>query len=191
MEGSKQALKILVGITGASGAIYARMVVEELLASDCATAVGLIFSRNGRAVAGHEKVAFDDLLADDRVQLFENDDMFASPASGSAWWDAMVVVPCSMGTAARIAGVVSDSLLCRAADVMLKERRRLIIVPREMPFSALHLRNLLTLSELGAVVIPASPAFYAHPSDLDDLCRTVVERITTHLGLPGERFEWK
>lgn len=175
--------RIIVAVTGASGAIYARMVVEELVMAG--VEVGVIFSRNGRAVASHEGV---ELPAG--VRVFDNDDMFASPASGSAEWDAMVIVPCSMGTAARVACGLSDSLLTRAADVMLKERRRLVIVPRETPMSSIHLRNLLTLSELGAVVIPAAPSFYSLPASIEQLCRTVVERVVAHLGVDAPRYRW-
>ncbi len=181
-------MNILIGITGASGTIYARLLIEELLNGEDVERLGIIFSRNGEAVAAYEgeQTASDD----SRVTVFDNGDMFASPASGSAKWDAMVVVPCSMGTAARIATGVSDSLLTRAADVMLKERRRLIIVPREAPLGTLHIRNILTLSELGAVVIPACPSFYSNPTTLVDACRTVVERIVAHLGLDRPRYTW-
>jgi 4-hydroxy-3-polyprenylbenzoate decarboxylase len=104
-------------------------------------------------------------------------------ASGSAAWDAMVVIPCSMGTAGRIAHGVSDSLLVRAADVMIKERRTLIVVPREAPLSAIHLENLLALSRAGAIVLPACPSFYGKPATLHDAVDTVVARVIDHLGI--------
>ena len=104
-------------------------------------------------------------------------------ASGSAGWDAMVVIPCSMGTVARIAHGISDSLLTRAADVMLKERRTLLVVPRETPLSVVHLENLTALARAGAVVLPAMPSFYGKPSSLGDLVDTVVARALDHLGL--------
>lgn len=181
-------MKVIVGITGASGSVYARMLVEELLRSDAVEQLGLIVSDKGRAVAAHEGVSLD--FDDARVTVFDNADMFASPASGSAEWDAMAIVPCSMTTAARVAAGIGDTLLTRAAAVMLKERRRLVVVPREAPLSTIHLRNLLTLSESGAVVVPAAPSFYSHPETMQQLCRTVVERIAAHLGADTPRFRW-
>jgi 4-hydroxy-3-polyprenylbenzoate decarboxylase len=163
--------------------------VGELLRSETVARVALIVSDNGRAVAAYEDVSLD--FDDPRVEVFGNDDMFASPASGSAGWDAMAIVPCSMGTAARVATGVSDSLLTRAADVMLKERRRFVIVPREAPMGTLHLRNLLSLSELGAVVVPAAPSFYSHPETIEQLCRTVIERVVAHLGIDLPRYQWR
>ncbi len=181
-------MNIIVVVTGASGALYARLLVGELLLSEAVERIALIVSDNGRAVAAHEGVSLD--FDDPRVEVFDNGDMFASPASGSAGWDAMAIVPCSMGTAARVAAGISDSLLTRAADVMLKERRRLVIVPREAPMSTIHLRNMLTLSEAGAVVIPAAPSFYSHPESIEQLCRTVVERVVVHLGIDLPRYEF-
>ncbi len=178
--------KILIGISGASGAIYGRMVVEKLLAEG--VEVGMVFSKNGLEVACHEGIVFPSER--EGLTVFDNDDMFAPPASGSAGWDAMAIVPCSMGTAARVATGVSDTLLTRAADVMLKERRPLVVVPREMPLGTLHLRNLLTLSELGAVVIPASPSFYSLPANTEEFLGTVVEKIVAHLGINVPHFRW-
>jgi 4-hydroxy-3-polyprenylbenzoate decarboxylase len=123
-------------------------------------------------------------------EKFSNDDMFASPASGSAAWDAMVVVPCSMGCVGRIASGVSSDLIARAADVMLKEGRTLIVVPRETPLGLIHLRNLTTLAEAGAVVMPASPSFYSRPEEIEAVCATVVERIMARLGIDTPRYEW-
>ncbi len=181
-------MRVIVGITGASGALYARLLVDELLLSDAVDRIAIIASANGQAVATHEGVSLG--FDDPRVEVFDNGDMFASPASGSAEWYAMIVIPCSMGTVARIATGISDSLLTRAADVILKERRRLIIVPREAPMGTIHLRNLLTLSETGAVIIPAAPSFYSRPENIEQLCRTVVERIVAHLGIDLPRFRF-
>ena len=180
--------KIVVAVTGASGAIYARLVVRELLRQSRLREIALIHSPNGRAVAEYEGQSVE--TDDHRVRIFDNTDMFAAPASGSAGYNAMVVVPCSMGTAGRIACGVSDSLLTRAADVMLKERRPLILIPRETPYSTIHLRNLLTLSECGAMIVPASPSFYSHPADIEQLCMTVVERIVSLLGFDASHYKW-
>ncbi len=178
---------IIVAVTGASGSIYARLVLEALLASDEVGDIGLIVSRRGAEVAAWEKVA---LPEDPRITRFDNDDMFASPASGSARWDSMVVVPCSMGCVGRIASGVSGDLIARAADVMLKEGRQLIIVPRETPVNLIHLRNLTALAEAGAAVLPASPSFYSHPGTVEELCATVADRVIARLGIAGDRYEW-
>ncbi|MCL2561954.1 MAG: UbiX family flavin prenyltransferase [Rikenellaceae bacterium] len=180
--------RIVVGVTGASGAVYARLLVQELLRQPAITEIALIHSANGVAVAEYEGQLI--VTDDPRIRRFDNADMFAAPASGSAGYEAMIVVPCSMGTAGRIACGVSDSLLTRAADVMLKERRPLLLVPRETPLSGIHLRNLATLSSAGAIVIPASPSFYSLPATLDALCMTVVERIVALLGFDAPHYEW-
>jgi 4-hydroxy-3-polyprenylbenzoate decarboxylase len=183
-------LRIIIGITGASGAVYARLLVGRLLASEEVGELAVIFSAAGRAVADHEGQAIPSPADDARIRYFEPGDLFAAPASGSARYDAMVVVPCSMGTMGRIASGVSDNLITRAADVMLKERRRLILVAREAPYGTIHLRNMTALSECGAIVIPASPSFYFHPANIEQLCMTVVERVLSLLGIGGERYEW-
>jgi 4-hydroxy-3-polyprenylbenzoate decarboxylase len=149
--------------------------------------IALIMSRNGEAVAEYEGAV---IPTDSRIRRFAFDDMFAPPASGSARYDSMVIAPCSMGTIGRIASGVSDSLVTRAADVMLKERRTLIVVPRETPLSLIHLRNMTTLTESGAIVLPASPSFYSRPTDITALCHTVTDRILSLLGLPCDRYVW-
>lgn len=183
----RSAVKVIVAVTGASGSLYARQVVEGLLASDTIERVGLIVSRRGEEVAAWERVEFPQNA---RLERFDNDDMFAPVASGSARWDAMVVVPCSMGCVGRIASGVSSDLISRAADVMLKEGRTLIVVPRETPLNLIHLRNLTTLAEAGATVAPASPSFYSHPETVEDVCRTVSERILARLSIDTPRYEW-
>lgn len=182
--------KIIIAVTGASGSIYAGLLIEHLLKSDEVGELALIASANGRAVAEYEGVALPAGSDDPRVRVFDNDDMFAPPASGSAGYDAMVVVPCSMGTVGRVAAGTSGDLIARAADVMLKERRRLVMVARETPLSTIHLRNMTALSECGAVILPAAPSFYSHPEDIRRLCMTVVERIVSILGIAMPRYEW-
>ncbi len=181
--------RIIVAVTGASGARYARLMVEALVASEEVSEVAVIFSDVAHAVAAHEGEVV--LVESEKVRVFDVNDLFAPPASGSSDYDGMVVIPCSMGTVGRIASGVSSDLILRAADVMIKERSRLVVVPREAPLSTLHLRNLTTLSECGVVVIPACPSFYSHPQNLDEACTTVVERAMKHLGIRGERFRWK
>lgn len=182
--------RIIVGITGASGSIYARLLIERLLLSTQVDELAIILSSNGQSVAEYEGQKFPASDLDPRLRYFDKYDMFAAPASGSARYDSMIVIPCSMGTLGRIASGVSDNLLTRAADVMLKERRRLILVPRETPYGMIHLRNMTVLSECGAVIAPASPSFYSYPSDIEQLCMTVVERVLSLLGIDGERYEW-
>ena len=180
-------MKVIVAITAASGAIYARQLLEKLIESKDIERIALIYSANARAVIAHEG---EDMPLSDKIEIFENDNLFATPASGSARWDAMVVVPSSVGTIGRAASGVSQTLIERAADVMLKERRRLIFVVRETPYSLIHLRNMTTLTEAGAVILPATPSFYSHPQDIEAVCQTVTERITAMLGIECERYEW-
>lgn len=180
--------RIIIAITGASGSVYARLLIRELLLQESIREIAVIFSVNGKAVADYEKQCIP--LTDPRACIFNNDDMFSPPASGSAGYDAMIVVPCSMGTAGRVAGGVSDDLISRAADVMLKERRTLILVPRETPLNTIHLRNLTTLSECGAIIVSACPSFYSLPTDMEQLCMTVVERIVSLLGFDSPHYEW-
>ena len=116
--------------------------------------------------------------------------MFDAAASGSADYDAMVVIPCSMGSLGRIASGVSTDLVCRAADVMLKERRRLILCTRETPLSLIHIKNMERVTLAGGIILPASPSFYSRPSSLEELCDTVVERVLAHLGVDAPHFQW-
>ena len=180
-------MKVIVAVTGASGGVYARKCLEQLLLSAEVEQVALIVSDKAQQVLSFEGV---ELPVDDRIKPYSNDDMFAPVASGSAGYDAMVVVPASMGSVGRIASGVSSSLIERAADVMLKERRRLVVVVRETPYSLIHLRNMTTLTEAGAVILPASPSFYSHPATIDEAIMTVVERIIAHLGVCQPHFEW-
>lgn len=181
-------MKIIVAVTGASGAIYARKLIERLTVSDIPLQIAVIVSHHGREVMQFEGEALPD--SDPRIIFYDNEDMFAPVASGSAGYDAMIIVPCSMGNVGRIASGVSYDLIGRAADVMMKERKMLVAVVRETPLSTIHLRNLTTLSECGAVILPASPSFYSSPCDIDALCDTVVERIMKILCLPYEGFRW-
>ena len=179
---------IIVAVTGASGSIYARLLCQALARAQEVGEIALIVTRNGREVA-----AFEDSTAwmdDPRMTRYDDADLFAPPASGSADYEAMVVIPCSMGMAGRIASGVSDGLTGRAADVMLKERRRLILVPREAPMSTIHLRNLTTLSECGAIVCPAAPSFYGHPRQIEQLCESIVQRVIALLGIDLPRYRW-
>jgi 4-hydroxy-3-polyprenylbenzoate decarboxylase len=182
--------RLVVGVTGASGAIYAQRFLRE--AALRYERIFLVLSDQAVQVAQTElgvkidKVKFStkDWLngSYENIELLGDRNYFTPPASGSFVHDGMVIVPCSMGTAGRIANGISDDLLTRCADVCLKEGRKLVVVPREMPMNVIMLRNLVTLAEAGATVLPACPAWYGHPQSLDDLADTVVARILQSLG---------
>jgi flavin prenyltransferase len=179
---------VTLGVTGASGAPYAVRLLRAL--NDSGTAVRLLVSSYGwRLLAEESAIDGADALRAatgdwSRVQVFDALDRGATPASGSAPSRGMVICPCSMGTLASIAAGVSRNLVERAADVALKERRPLILVPRETPFSLVHLRNMTALTEAGATILPAAPGFYHRPRTVDDLVDFVVARILDHLGVP-------
>jgi 4-hydroxy-3-polyprenylbenzoate decarboxylase len=150
--------------------------------------VHLVLSAYARQVIAEE---LGELAVPTGVHVHGDKSMNVPFASGSAQFDGMVVVPCSMGTMGRIASGVSDSVILRAADVFLKERRKLILVPRETPWSLIHARNAVTLLEAGAILLPASPGFYAHPKTIEELVDSLVARILDHLGLPAPAaFRW-
>ena len=169
--------RFVLGVTGASGAIYATRTAVYL--KKFGHGVSLIVTAPGREVVEFEGQA---ALFDSADKVFAVDDFFAECASGSADYAGMVVVPCSMGTLGRIAAGTSDNLLVRSADVCLKERRPLVIVPREMPYNLIHLENMERVTRAGAVVIPASPQFYSKPVTVEELVDTVVAKILKHLG---------
>ena len=183
--------KLVVGVTGASGAIYAQRFLRE--AARHFEDVYLVLSTNALDVAMTElgvAPSKSDFRTDEwlgerftNIHLLDDKDFFTPPASGSFRHDGMVIVPCSMGTVGRIANGVSDNLMTRSADVCLKEGRKLVVVPREMPWSLIMLRNMTTLAEAGATVLPACPAWYSKPKSLEDLADTVVARILQVLGV--------
>ncbi len=183
--------RLVVAITGASGAPYALRFLQEavrhyeqiyLSLSD--QALQVIGLETGRALSP-DTLCAETLLgfSAPALHFLDRKDYFSPPASGSFRHDGMVIVPCSMGTAARIANGVSDDLVTRAADVCLKERRRLILVPRETPWSLIHLRNLTHLAEAGAIILPAAPGFYHRPQAVEDLVDFIVARILQQLGI--------
>jgi len=165
-------LPLLLGITGASGSIYAKRFLH--CAKERGFEVELIITKTGEAVLKHEGC---EALLQNCGKIHEIDDFFAPPATGSSCYSGMAVLPCSMGTLGRIAAGTSDNLLIRAADVCLKENRPLVLVPREMPLNEIHLENMLKLKRAGATIIPASPHFYKHPKTIEELTDTVVERV--------------
>ena len=181
---------VVMAVTGASGAPYAVRLLETLVARE--QRVSLIVSDHGLRLLDTELGIASVAQLRDRVgveawdatvRVYDDRDRGAAPASGSALTAGMVICPCSMGTLSAIAVGASRSLVERAADVALKERRGLIVVPRETPYSAIHLDNMLTLTRAGAVVLPASPGFYHRPRTIDDLVNFVVGRVLDHLGV--------
>jgi 4-hydroxy-3-polyprenylbenzoate decarboxylase len=182
-------LKIAVAVTGASGAIYARVLLEKLkLLEDQIQEVGLVFSDNAKDVWEYElgDRSFEKLP----FKTYHKNDFFAPFASGSAKYDVVIICPCSMGTLGRIAGGFSDDLMTRAADVALKERRKLILVVRDTPYSLIHLRSMTTVTEAGGIICPASPSFYSRPSNFDELTSTVIDRVIDLAGLHQETYRW-
>jgi 4-hydroxy-3-polyprenylbenzoate decarboxylase len=181
-------MKIVVAVTGASGALYAQRLFEKLHTL-CGTqhTVSVVFSETAKEVWQCEIGTAPRLY---NFIEYNDNDFFAPIASGSAQYDAMVVCPCSMGTLGRIAHGSADTLITRAADVMLKECRKLILVARETPYSLIHIKNMELLTLAGAIICPASPSFYSKPQTIENLCDTVVDRILDLLGIVNNGFRW-
>jgi 4-hydroxy-3-polyprenylbenzoate decarboxylase len=180
---------IIIAVTGASGALYGKLIFREIEKhKEKIGKAAVVFSRNARGVWQHE-------LGEEPVipaffREYDTHDFYSPLASGSSDFNSMIVIPCSMGTLGRMASGTSDDLLLRAADVMLKEKRQLIIVPRESPFNLIHLRNMTSLAEAGATIIPAIPSFYSHPANIEELAMTVVDRVMAHTGIAEPGFRW-
>ena len=182
-------LKIIIGITGASGSIYGKNLLDKVKSLDDQIGkCGVVFSDNAKAVWAYELGKFDEKQIP--FPLYRPDDFFSPLASGSAGFDVMIVCPCTMGTLGRIASGVSSDLLTRAADVIMKERKKLILVPREMPYNLIHLNNMKLLTEAGAIICPASPSFYSKPQNLEEAVMTVVDRVLTLAGFEFPSFQW-
>lgn len=181
--------KVVVAVTGASGSIYAAVLLRKLAAlENQVQEVAVVMSDNAKTVWKEElgNEAYNDIP----FRVYAKNDFFAPFASGSARFDTMIVCPCSMGTLARIAGGISNDLTTRAADVILKERRKLILVTRDTPLSLIHINNMKTVTEAGAIVCPASPSFYSLPKTFEDLAATVVDRIIDLAGFEQETYRW-
>ncbi len=181
--------KIVVAITGASGSIYAKVLLDKLTAlSDQIQEVALVFSDNAKEVWSVElgNKNYDAYP----FKIYSKNDFNAPFASGSAKFNTLIICPCSMGTLARIATGVSNDLITRAADVILKERRKLILIPRDTPLSLIHINNMKTLTEAGGIICPASPSFYSQPKTMEDLAATVVDRVIDLAGLQQKSFRW-
>ncbi len=168
---------ILVAITGASGAIYAKQLLEKLndLKEKESLEISVIYSKTGKEVAIHE-IGYD-FVKELNLKTYEDNNFYAPFASGSSPADILVIAPCSMGTLGRIANGFSDSLITRAADVVLKERKKLILLTRETPLNLIHIKNMVLISLSGGIIFPASPSFYNKPTNIEDLVNTVIFRI--------------
>src|ERR1700681_682818 len=179
-------MKLVIAATGASGTIYLQRLLEQI---DCsAHEVHLVMSAHAQQVAAQE---VDDFKIPPGVMQHPENDLNVPYVCGSARFDAMVIVPCSMATLGRIASGASESALLRGADVFLKERRKLILVPRETPWNLIHARNIVTLLEAGAIVLPAIPSFYSPPDSVTAVVDTVVWRILDQIGLPNPAaYRW-
>jgi 4-hydroxy-3-polyprenylbenzoate decarboxylase len=185
--------KIILGLTGASGSIYFLRLIEQL--SQQEVELHLIASESGVKVLQYETgITLSEQIMlwnknKAKVILEDNENLFSGAASGSSQFDAMAVVPCSMSTLAMLAHGITETLLTRAADVMMKERRKLVLVPRETPLSTLHLKNMTELSQLGAIILPAMPGFYGQPDTMDDLINFVVGKTLDSLGIENNYYQ--
>ncbi|GAB4249830.1 MAG: flavin prenyltransferase UbiX [Saprospiraceae bacterium] len=181
--------KLVVGVGGSSGAIYAKLLFDRLVQLKPQwSRVGVVMSNNARlnwelelGAATYQDYPFD---------FYEKNDFMAPFASGSARYDTMIVCPCSMGQLGRIAAGISDDLISRAADVILKERRRLVLVPRDTPLNLIHINNMKTVTEAGGIILPATPSFYSRPKTIEELALTVVDRILDICGFELETYRW-
>ena len=189
MDFEKRQRKIVLAITGASGSIYAYKLLGRLHELNAPVKeIAVIFSDTGRKI--WETEIGSEFHNEGSAKEYENDSFFAPFASGSSQYDTMIICPASMGSIGRIANGTSEDLISRTADVMLKERRKLIIVPREAPYNLIHLGNMEKLTIAGAVICPASPSFYSNPETIDDLLMTVVDRIIDLAGFESKGFRW-
>jgi 4-hydroxy-3-polyprenylbenzoate decarboxylase len=180
--------KIVVGVGGASGAIYAKVLFDKLNAlSDQIEAVGVVMSDNAKDVWKYE-LGNEDYA--NPFRFYDKSDFMAPFASGSARYGTMIVCPCSMGTLARIATGISNDLMTRAADVVLKERRKLILVTRDTPVNLIHINNMKAVTEAGGIVCPASPSFYSRPQTLEQVTATVIDRVIDLAGLRQDSYRW-
>lgn len=179
--------KIAIGITGASGSIYAKVLLDKLSAYQ-EVELAFVMSSNAKDVWKFElgNEGFQNL----DIKEFGINDYFAPFASGSSSYESFVICPCSMGTLGRIANGISDNLITRAADVMLKERRKLICMVRDTPYNLIHIDNMKKVTEAGGIICPASPSFYSLPKSFEELASTVVDRIIGLLDLPIDTYRW-
>jgi 4-hydroxy-3-polyprenylbenzoate decarboxylase len=181
--------KIVIAVTGASGSIYAKVLLSKLIKmKESIDELSLLMTENAKEVWHTE---LDDKSYENlEVRYFNQNDFHAPFASGSGLYNTMIIIPCSMGTLGRIAGGISNDLITRAADVVLKERRKLICVVRDTPYNLIHIKNMETVTLAGGIICPATPSFYSKPSTIEDVAATVVDRVIDLAGLSNETFRW-
>lgn len=181
--------KIVVAITGASGAIYAKVLMQKLAALESQIeALAVVMSDNAKDVWKYELE--DESYKDFKANFYDKNDFMAPFASGSAKYDTLIIIPCSMGTMGRIAAGISNDLTTRAADVILKERRKLILVARDTPLNLIHINNMKTITEAGGIICPAVPSFYSKPKTLEEVAATVVNRVIDLAGFDTDTYQW-
>lgn len=182
-------MKIAIAVTGASGSVYAKVLLDVLTKlQHQVKQIDLVWSDNARTVWLHE--LGDDSYKKYTFKVWDKNDFMAPFASGSAGYDALIICPCSMGTAGRIAAGISNDLISRAADVMLKERKKLICVVRETPYNLVHLRNMTAITEAGGIICPATPSFYSKPQTIEEAAYTVVHRVLQLAGIDVDGYRW-
>lgn len=183
-------MKLAVAITGASGAIYAKVLLDKLQQlGDQLEEVSLVWSDNAYTVWQYE--LGNEVYKDYPFRVWGKSDFMAPFASGSSTYETLIICPCSMGMVGRIASGISNDLVTRAADVMLKERRRLICVVRETPYNLIQLRNMTAVTEAGGIICPATPSFYSNPQTMEDVAYTVVHRVLKLAGLNVDGYKWQ
>ena len=181
--------KLVIAITGASGSIYAKLMLDRLVQlKDQYEELGIIMSKNAKDIWQTE--IGNESYNNYPFTIYEKYDFSAPFASGSAKFNTMIVAPCSMGTLGRISGGISDDLLTRAADVILKERRKLILMVRETPYNLIHIKNMETVTLAGGIICPATPSFYSLPKSIEELANTVVDRVLDLAGLNIDSYRW-
>jgi len=181
--------KIVIAVTGASGSVYARLVLDKLLAiKEQWTEISLVMTANAKEVWKTE--LDNESYQDYAFKTYTQQDFAAPFASGSGQYNTMIIIPCSMGTLGRIATGISNDLITRAADVVLKERRKLICVVRDTPYNLVHIRNMETVTLAGGIICPATPSFYSKPKTIDELSATVADRVLDLAGFDISTFRW-
>lgn len=181
--------KILVAVTGASGSVYAKVLLSKLLQlSSQIDELSLVMTTNAKEV-WHTELS-DESYKDFSLKHYDQNNFNAPFASGSGQYNTMIIIPCSMGTLGRIAGGISNDLITRAADVILKERRKLICVVRDTPYNLIHIKNMETVTLAGGIICPATPSFYSKPTTVEEIAATVVDRVIDLAGLPLNTFRW-
>ena len=183
-------MKVAVAVTGASGSLYAKVLLEKLQQlQGQVEEVGIVWSDNAHTVWQHE--LGDESYKQFPFKIWDKNNFMAPFASGSSTYGALIICPCSMGMVGRIANGISNDLVTRAADVMLKERRKLICVVRETPYNLIHLRNMTAITEAGGIICPATPSFYSQPKTFEDLAYTVISRVLHLAGLQADGYKWQ